>query len=298
MVPGLSGYLLLMAELAERQAEIFQSPPLLDQREGLALVRLFQRGGWDGRSLAASAPFIPVPAREVTCERSGHAPGGAEGCGVEEEDRRAARALISQLNTLTQSLVVDVPAVMRALAHIEAASLGDVHRWLASLWSGEFHPGDSAILPFVAAALQIELARWAAGLNPGNLGRSAEPGRCPVCGGWPVASVLRTAGEASGLRYLHCGFCASEWQFPRIQCIQCGSGEHIAYHGIDGADPAVQAETCDACHIYLKRIDRDKSPDADPLADDLATLAMDVLLNEQGDQRFGFNPLMIIPATT
>ncbi len=195
-------------------------------------------------------------------------------------------------------LLRDFPApsaeVEQALRRIAEADGVIVNRWVADLWSGQPLPDDIGLLPFIAAALQIELARWAAALQPDELGRTTEPSRCPVCAGWPVASLLRTVGETPGLRYLHCGFCASEWLYPRIQCVHCGSGEQIAYHGIEGGDPAVQAETCDACHTYLKRIDRDKSPGADALADDLATLALDVLLNEQGYQRFGFNPLLIL----
>jgi FdhE protein len=255
-VPGLSGYLLLMAELAERQAEFMEAPP-------------------SSRSIAAGWQV------------------GAEDDPTHE--LRRGPALTPILRRLVQGFEAPSAAVKQVLAHIVGASDADVETWVSQLRMAQPTPEDSAVLPFVAAALQIELVRWAAEGGADDLGQSAELGVCPVCHGEPVASILRTVGETPGLRYLHCGFCASEWPYPRIQCIQCGTGEHIAYQGIEGADQAIQAETCDACHVYLKRIDRDKSPGADPLADDIATLTLDVLLNEQGYQRFGFNPLMIIP---
>lgn len=253
-VPGLSGYLLLMATLTERQAEIVEAPA--SDRSTF--------NGWQTR---------------VEGDPTDALPGGP--------------GLTPILKALVQDFEAPSAAVKQALARIVEASDADMGVWVRELRMGQPAPKHSAVLPFVAAALQIELVRWAAERSADELGGLAEPGLCPLCHGWPIGSVLRTVGDTSGLRYLHCGFCASEWPYPRIQCIQCGSGEHIAYHGIEGADPAIQAEACDTCHIYLKRIDRDKSPGADPLADDLATLALDVLLNEQGYQRFGFNPLLI-----
>ena len=253
--PGLSGYLLLMAELTERQANLMDTPAS-------------SRSIAAGRQLGAKGDAADA------------LPGGP--------------ALTPILKALVQGFEAPSDAVKIALSRIVEASDGEVAAWVSELRMGRPAPEDSAFLPFVAAALQIERVRWAAERTADDPGQPVEPGLCPVCRGWPVASILRTVGDTQGLRYLHCGFCASEWPYPRIQCIQCGSGEHIAYHGIEGADPAIQAESCDACHVYLKRIDWDKSPGADPLADDLATLPLDVLLNEQGYQRFGFNPLLIV----
>ena len=257
IVPGLSGYLLLMAKLTDRQADIVDAPA-------------FDRSTFTG--------------------------GQVEAGGDHPNELPRSPALTAILKALVQGFESPSAAVKLALARIVGASDADVGTWVSELRMGQPAPEDSAVLPFVAAALQIELVRWAAERRVDELGQPTEPGLCPVCRGWPVASILRTVGDTPGLRYLHCGFCAAEWPYPRIQCIQCGSGEHIAYHGIEGADQAIQAETCDACHVYLKRIDRDKSPGADPLADDIASLSLDVLLNEQGYQRFGFNPLLLTSA--
>ncbi|HMX17540.1 MAG TPA: formate dehydrogenase accessory protein FdhE, partial [Rhodocyclaceae bacterium] len=52
-------------------------------------------------------------------------------------------------------------------------------------------------------------------------------------------------------------------------------------------------ETCDDCHSYLKIVYQEKAPDADPVADDLATLALDILVYEAGYTRAGPNLLLV-----
>ena len=55
----------------------------------------------------------------------------------------------------------------------------------------------------------------------------------------------------------------------------------------------MRAETCDDCHSYLKIVYQEKAPDADPVADDLATLALDILVDETGYTRAGPNLLLV-----
>ena len=254
-VPSLSGFLLLMADLAESQAR------LIATNDGPAV------------SLERNLPGALI-------------------------DREWGEKLMPVLQSLLKEFSAPSTAVSQALLRIAEADDSAVNRWVAGLRSGQHLPDDVAVLPFIVAALQFELTRSAAEVEPGSDGHeiSGEANRCPVCASWPVASMLQTVGDTQGLRYLHCGFCASAWSHPRIQCVNCGSSEHLAYQSIEGTDTGVQAETCDACHAYLKRIDRDKTPGADPIADDLATLGLDLMLNERGYQRLGMNPFLLIPA--
>ena len=53
----------------------------------------------------------------------------------------------------------------------------------------------------------------------------------------------------------------------------------------------MRAEACDECKSYLKIVFQDKDPNVDPAADDLATLGLDVLVDEQGFGRSGPNLL-------
>jgi FdhE protein len=156
---------------------------------------------------------------------------------------------------------------------------------------------DRGVLPLIGAALQVYWVRLTGALSAAKFA-DVEPGvTCPICGFHPVASVLHTGGERSNLRYLHCALCSNEWRMIRIKCSVCESLNHIQYFNLTGATQpyhaAVRAETCDDCRSYLKIIDRNKDPAADPYADDLATLVLDVLLDEAGYQRSGSNLLFV-----
>jgi FdhE protein len=154
------------------------------------------------------------------------------------------------------------------------------------------HP-QHACLPLVSAALQAVWTRAAAHLDSAGAGRLDIADLCPVCGSLPVASVIRAGAAEAGLRYLHCSLCNCEWRMVRAQCSLCGKSDAHAYVSIDGGPPAVSAETCDACHGYLKLLRMDRDPEVDPVADDLASLALDLLLDERGYARGGPNPMLI-----
>ena len=100
---------------------------------------------------------------------------------------------------------------------------------------------------------------------------------CPCCGSRPVASVLRP-GSGGMHRYLACSLCAAEWNMVRIKCPVCESSKGIAYYNIEQAGEAVKAEACDECRSYVKVLYTDKDPLLDPVADDLASIALDFLM--------------------
>jgi FdhE protein len=158
---------------------------------------------------------------------------------------------------------------------------------------------ERAASPFIAAALQVYWTVMAARLPRSALARLDSKGVCPCCGSLPVASVVRVGGDqgsVSNLRYLHCTLCNTEWNLVRVSCSACDDNGQIAYHSLQGHHPAVRAETCDACHGYLKIIYQEKDPLADPVADDLATTALDVLLDEAGYERTGPNLFLLAGA--
>lgn len=109
-----------------------------------------------------------------------------------------------------------------------------------------------------------------------------------------MASVVRIGGRAAGHRYLHCGTCACEWQMVRVKCSHCESTQGIHYQGVDGAGEEVLAETCEECGSYRKIVNQEKNPMVDPLADDLATLMLDLLMSETKFQRASPNPLLYV----
>jgi len=155
---------------------------------------------------------------------------------------------------------------------------------------------EAALVPFVGAALQTYFTRIAATIDVALVDQCDVPGICPVCASRPVASILRMGGDQANLRYLVCSLCATEWNMSRIQCTSCDTDKGVKYlvahaEGKSETDAATRAETCDECKSYLKIFYQEKDPTLDPTADDLATMALDLLVDEQGYARSGPNLL-------
>lgn len=149
--------------------------------------------------------------------------------------------------------------------------------------------------PFIMAALQVTYAKRAAALDVEDVPYTDPATICPVCASEPVSSVLRIGGKANGHRYLHCGTCCTEWQLVRVKCSHCESTKGIHYQSIEGSKEVVTAETCDECGTYRKVVNQEKDPMAEPLADDLATLTLDLLMSENTQfKRASANPLLFV----
>jgi FdhE protein len=151
---------------------------------------------------------------------------------------------------------------------------------------------DAAAAPFVMAALQVYWAGMATTLRRQDVTEIDVPGVCPTCGALPVSSIVRSDKHSPGYRYLHCGLCATEWHMVRIKCSHCSATEGIVYHSIEGGSEAIRAESCGQCHTYRKILYQEKGPDVEPVADDLASLALDLLMTEAGFHRASGNPLL------
>lgn len=145
---------------------------------------------------------------------------------------------------------------------------------------------------FVAAALQVHFARLAAGLDAAGLVEVGD-GVCPACGGPPVSSLVVGWPGAQGTRYCACGLCGTMWNYVRIKCTACGSTRDIDFQEIDGSAGTIKAETCGDCRSYLKVLYHQKDPAVDPIADDVASLGLDLLVRETGLRRSGVNPFLL-----
>jgi FdhE protein len=145
---------------------------------------------------------------------------------------------------------------------------------------------------FVAAALQVHFSRMAAQLDSERLVPVGD-GVCPVCGGPPVASLIVGWQGAANTRYCACALCETWWHYVRIRCTVCGTTKGIGYKVIDGQNDVVQAETCDECKSFVKIMHQHRDPALEPFADDVATLALDLLVRETGYRRAAFNPFLL-----
>jgi FdhE protein len=274
-------YLEFIARLAMAQQEVLQSFPAVPIPDGAALDR------------AARAAVPPLPASEWPRDPAWH---GA-------------------LQRIVAALRPQAPAgAAAALERLAAADAEYLERQADCLLTGVMAGLDLATAPIVAGALQVYWAHLvlavleahAAQPDQGQaFGRLDDPTTCPCCGSRPVASVARSGGAALGQRYLHCSLCSTQWHLERIKCSHCLSTKHVAYESLDAggddaegaaaraAQAAVQAETCDDCGHYLKIMHSARDPFVDPVADDLATLTLDLLVSEAGRVRHGVNLMLL-----
>lgn len=222
--------------------------------------------------------------------------------------RTGLRAALSQV---LNKLPADSPAhaaVQAVIALPDATLEQQADRLLAGITLGL----DLAAAPFIAAGLQLYWAQWAAATaaaHPKAFDAPADRSRCPCCGSLPTASITRSGQGFKGQRYLHCSVCSSQWRLEMVQCSHCGTHKDIRYQALQAAEEtgapatraAVEAETCEACHHYLKIVHQERNAHVEPVADDLATLTLDLLVSDAGYQRHGTNLLLLFgdsePAT-
>ncbi|MBK9019296.1 MAG: formate dehydrogenase accessory protein FdhE [Sulfuritalea sp.] len=201
------------------------------------------------------------------------------------------------LTAITTAIAKHAPdAAQKDLARLAGYDAERIEALAERVLHTELYGEEASLLPYVAAALQVLWTGAAAGLGGGEITALDVPGVCPCCGFLPVASVVRGGGEVGNLRYLHCALCNTEWNLVRVKCTACDATEGVSYRYLEAegaqGSGAVRAETCDSCKSYLKIVYQEKGP-VDPVADDLATLALDILVDEAGYARSGPNLLLV-----
>ncbi|MBK7617268.1 MAG: formate dehydrogenase accessory protein FdhE [Vitreoscilla sp.] len=211
-----------------------------------------------------------------------------------------------------------------ALDHLAQADEVYLERQADALLAG-LQPGSEplalACAPIVAAALQVYWAHMVLEVQrmqaaPANLGnhasvwaRTDDETACPCCGSRPTASITRSGGESLGQRYLHCSLCSTQWHMVRIKCSHCRTAQGLAYLALDAAgevaddaaadggrraaQATLQAETCEACGHYLKIMHTDRDAEVEPVADDLASLTLDLLVADTGLKKHGVNLMLL-----
>jgi FdhE protein len=179
------------------------------------------------------------------------------------------------------------------LRELQSAASSKLDAMADRLLAFDYPALNPVAVPFLGAALQVHWVKRVHACGEKSFSKLDIPAICPACGSPPVASVLRIDIPVPGSRYLACALCGTNWQLPRGQCTQCDAREKLAYFHIEGGNAAIKAEACDECRAYLKIFNRELDPLADPVADDLASLALDVLMDESGYERSSPNLLFV-----
>jgi len=268
-------FLIFAADLARAQHDLLQSYPEVVLPEAAAL------------DAASRAGMPPLPAADWP------------------RDPAWRTGLTRMLDALLPRLSAS-PA-LPAVQALRAADAQWIEQQAGRLLAGVMHGLDLGAAPLIAAALQTyfthmviatQAARGSDQLAP--FGRTDDATACPCCGSRPTASISRIGADASGYRYLHCALCSMQWHMVRIKCSHCQGTKGIHYHSLqrDGdttnaAKAAVEAETCDTCGQYLKIVHMERDYEVEPVADDLASVTLDLLVSEAGFERHGVNLMLL-----
>jgi FdhE protein len=260
----LADYLLLIAGLCRVQQRILDDPP----------------------------PSEPLDSQRLElCQQHGLPPFAADSLTREDDWQPYLDALLQRY------VAPDQPAVVNALATLQAATPGQRRSWAVALVSGQYSLVPAPLVPFLGAALQAAWSHWL--LSTPNL--QLKPGdslsQCPCCGSPAMAGIIRNRGKHNGLRYLVCSLCACEWHVVRVKCVYCEQSKGLEYLSLEddrhAANQApLRAEMCPGCNSYLKLVYLENDAAAEALSADLGSLMLDMRLAQDGYQRLAPNLLL------
>lgn len=185
--------------------------------------------------------------------------------------------------------------ILTTIEWLEKAADSELEELADNILAQEFATISSDKAVFVWAALSLYWLQLVQQIPHNAKQESTENLHCcPVCNTAPTASLVHF-GSQQGLRYLHCALCESEWNMVRSQCSNCGQNKELDYWSIDDYMAAIRSESCGSCKSYLKIMFQEKEPKVEVIADDLASLFLDMEMEEKGFMKSGLNPF-IFPA--
>ena len=244
----------------------------------------------DAQQQALQHVDAPMPARDAIAAAQQHSMPILPALSGERDPQW--RAVLRRLADRVEAAGAVAPALANVLATLRAMDDASLDAQADALLAQRYAEIAPSTAPFIMAALQVVWTDLASRIDVRDVPYVDTPGVCPVCGSAPVASVVRIGGALQGYRYVQCGLCSTEAHVVRVKCTNCDSTKGIAYHGIEGGSDALKAESCDECHTYRKIGYMEKDPGVEPLADDLASLTLDLLMGEAGYRRASPNPLL------
>ncbi len=274
---------------ADRAARLRQ----LAQDNPLSAYLLLMANLADGQSKALKHCNMPAPSNERIELAQAHGMPPLQATGWERDPgwRDLLAGLLDHMSGLAdlppQALEI-IQALKQRLNDDPAAIEAQADAILAE----REHGVDIAAAPFIMAALQVYWTSLAADFQESALPIVTPHGVCTLCGSLPVASVVHVGGKADACRYLCCSLCSAEWHLVRVTCSHCEDTREISYHSIEGGPEGIKAESCDKCHTYRKIFYQEKVLGVDAIADDLGSLALDMLMGEAGYSRASGNPLL------
>lgn len=182
--------------------------------------------------------------------------------------------------------------ILNTISELENTSKKELDDLATKLLNQQFKQVSSDKAIFLWSALSFYWTQLAQNISHNAIMESDQAlHTCPVCDSAPVSSIIH-AGLKQGLRYLHCSLCETQWNIVRAKCSSCSHMEKLNYWSIDEEFASVRTESCGQCNSYLKLLFEGKDPDVDAVADDLASIYLDLEMGEKGFIRSGLNPFL------
>jgi FdhE protein len=183
-------------------------------------------------------------------------------------------------------------ATSKAVGALRAIPPAQRRAMIAATLKDASPPDDIAQRTLLLAGLQVHFVRMAALLGADDLKPIAD-GVCPTCGSAPVSSMVVGWPKAHNTRFCTCSLCGTMWNVVRVKCVLCSSTEGISYKVIEGKPDSIKAETCDKCHCYVKILYQVNDPALEGVADDVASVGLDMLLTGETWTRGGQNLFLL-----
>jgi len=275
----------LPPEVAEAQAELAR---LSEQRPILAELAAQLSAFLPALYAEPLRVVVPSLTRETAAEKLSTGVPLLRGATLDIDWPAVKRRLQDVVGALAQRRADAAPALAKA---IRSGQL-DIAELTAAVLAGQphgIHERADALgldVPLTASVLSLVLfpvlVPIRAGLEPLFSADSWKEGYCPVCGSFPKLGEFRGLEQT---RFLRCGLCAAQWQFPRLQCPCCGNRDHrqLGYLHVEGEEGKCRAGTCQECRQYIKMVSTltPLSP-LKLLVTDVATVHLDLLAADRG----------------
>jgi FdhE protein len=158
---------------------------------------------------------------------------------------------------------------------------------LESIWQHQVETSDLAgeYAFFGQALLQPYAEFLAERADAAAAPAEGSPSLCPFCGSRPQVAVLRPEGDGAR-RSLLCSLCATEWNFRRLLCPNCGEEDKEKLPVFTAKEfDHVRVDACETCRTYIKSIDLSKDGHAVPMVDELATVSLNLWAQEKNYQK-------------
>jgi len=114
-----------------------------------------------------------------------------------------------------------------------------------------------------------------------------EKGICPVCQGRPALA----SAQADERQKVWCSFCGNVGTPPRTSCMICDATDQAVSISVFDGEDGVKVQSCDACRSYVKIVDAAVFLSRGPELADIASLPVDIAVQQKGYQRRAPNPL-------